>query len=399
MMKRIIRVILLCIIFGSTSGCWDSAEINEVTVITGIAIDRGETGKYRMSVESLNTGEINPKTRGNSAPTVVFDLEGDSVADLAFKMNAGITRKMLYSHMQTVIIGDKIAREGVLAFFDFLERSREIRSDFNIVIADGVPASDLLKVTFPIQRSPALKIGTQERTLIKEWGETSGTLRDIISDLSSMGSEPVVTLMSIRGNPSSGIKNENMQQVEPGAMVELTGLAIFRDGKYVGKLSVDEGIYLLWAKGKIKRTSIVISCGPEKSFNVRVDRSKTSTKARVENGKPHFDIMVHFEGRIEGTGCDEDLNKAGTYEKFEKLTSEVVEERMEEIIERLQHEYRTDVLGLGEQLERQDYRSFKMMKDQWNEHFSRSDIHITVKTQLRRTGLMKRSFAQDSVME
>lgn len=399
MMKWIIRLMLLCIVFVSTSGCWDRAELNEIAIITGIAIDKGENGKYRLTVESLNTSELNPKTRGNAAPAVVFDLEGDSVADLSFKMNIGLPRKMLYSHMQTVVIGEELAREGMLTFLDFLERSREIRSDFNIVIADGVPASDLLKVTFPIIRSPAMKIGTQERILNKEWGESSGTLRDIIRDLSSMGNEPVVSLMTIRGDSSAGSSNENMQRIEPEAMVIYTGLAIFRDGKYVGKLSVEDGNYLLWMKNRLEKNSIVVSCGPEKAFNVRVDRSKTTTKARFVNGKPHFDIYVHFEGRIEGSGCDDDLSKAETYDKFEKLTNELAKSHMKEILHRIQREYGTDVVGLGEEMERQDYRNFKKVKDQWNEQFSRAEISITVKTRLRRSGLINRSFARENVLQ
>ncbi|WP_226280691.1 hypothetical protein [Cytobacillus oceanisediminis] len=119
------------------SGCWDQRELSEITVVTGMAVDKGEDDKYILTVEGINATELNNRTASGNAPSIVYSAEGNTLAELTYRVNEGISRHLIYSHMRTLIIGEELAKEGIIDFIDFLERNREIRDDFNILIARG----------------------------------------------------------------------------------------------------------------------------------------------------------------------------------------------------------------------------------------------------------------------
>ena len=125
------------------AGCWDQRELSTITVITGMAIDKGKNGKYRLSVEGINAQELNAKTSSGYAPSLVLSLEGNTVSELTQKMSIKGSRNLVYSHMRTLIISKELAKEGMLQFLDYLERNREIRDDFNILIARNGKAEDI----------------------------------------------------------------------------------------------------------------------------------------------------------------------------------------------------------------------------------------------------------------
>ena len=79
------------------TGCWDQRELTDLTVVTGMAVDKGENGRYKLTVEAINTVELNSKTAGGNSPSFVYSLEGDTVEELSRKMNIGLLTNLLTS--------------------------------------------------------------------------------------------------------------------------------------------------------------------------------------------------------------------------------------------------------------------------------------------------------------
>jgi spore germination protein KC len=72
------------------SGCWDHREIAEITVVVGMAVDKDDDDKFILTVEGINAKELSDKTASGFAPSIVFSLKGDTLAELSQKMNIGI---------------------------------------------------------------------------------------------------------------------------------------------------------------------------------------------------------------------------------------------------------------------------------------------------------------------
>ena len=98
------------------SGCWDHRELSEITVVVGMAVDKNKDNQYRLTVEGINAKELNPKTASGFAPSIVFTLEGETLAELTRKMNIGISKHLIYSHMKVLVISEEVLKEGMIYF-------------------------------------------------------------------------------------------------------------------------------------------------------------------------------------------------------------------------------------------------------------------------------------------
>ncbi|RXI99837.1 Ger(x)C family spore germination protein [Anaerobacillus alkaliphilus] len=381
-------LVLLSILLLLT-GCWDSEELNEISLVTGIAIDKGENYKYKLTVEVLNPPALQTENVGDQSASIIFSLEGDSVGELARKMNIGFTRKLKYSHMRIAVFSKQIVEEGMLEFIDFFEADREIRNDFNVLVVDNVQAHDVLKVTYPIQRSSSLKINTQADTMVQEWGgDVDNRLKDLIRALSSTGREPVLTMYKVEGEVEKGNRLENMEKVEIDTIVVIEGLAIFEKLEYKGTLPIKDIRNFLLLQDKLNNTSITAACANDKVMTARITSSKRKIKAAYKQDIPHINIDIDLEGRMDLIQCSVDVTMLDTYLDIENKIAKAFEGEIEQTIEVLQNEYQLDIFGFGEDMERQDYKNFKKNEDNWNQEFARAKINVDVKLKIRRSGLI-----------
>lgn len=391
-MRKLLIVLVFIGLFLET-GCWDRAELNETTFVTGLAIDKGKNHKYLLTIEQLNAPALDPQTGTNQTASIIFSQEGDSIAELAHKMNTSSTRKLIYSHMRTVVISKEIAEEGMLEFIEYMDSNREIRNDFNFLIVDNAQALDVLKITYPIQRIATFKLNRQLETMIDEWGgDPDVRLKDFIHAIVSPGRDPILAIITIKGSPEKGNKLENMEKVQPDAMAVLTGLGIFKGLSYQGKLPIKHTRNYLLLQDKLNQTSITVSCAENLMTTARINNSKTKIKAYYKNDIPHFSVDISLEGILDATQCYDDFAKSQTYLEYEKKLGEGFEKEIEETIEILQEKFEVDIFGFGEHMQRQDYKSFKKVEDNWDKEFAKAEITVDVRLKLRRAGLKTKPF-------
>ena len=155
MKRKLLGLIVITVLL---TGCWDQRELADISIVTGMAVDKGKNEKYKLTIEAINATELNAKTASGNSPSIVYSLEGNTVAELAYKMNIGVSKSLIYSHMRVFVMSKDIASSGMMAFLDSFERSRDLRDDFDIVVAKEGKAADILQVFYVVQKSPSLKM-------------------------------------------------------------------------------------------------------------------------------------------------------------------------------------------------------------------------------------------------
>ncbi len=383
------------------AGCWDREELDEISIVTGIAVDKGEEKKYRMTVEVINSAEFGKQSAQGNAPVITYSLEGNSLSELSHKMNVGLTRKLVFSHTRVLYISEEVAKGGIFGFLDFLDRSGHFRNDFSIVVTSGYPASQFTKVTYPVQKSPSLKLSTQIGAFTDEWGGNPDVqLYDFITSIISTGTNPVAGVITISGDPEKGKTVENNKTIDPGALVVNDGMAVFNQDKMVGKLSLNETRGYLWTK-ELRQTSLSISCGSgdkeEYFLDVRINRSKAKLEAKYQNGEPKLKVKINGEAQIQGTQCPRDLTKIDVFTEHEKIVEKFVKEEITQLITKVQKEYKVDIFGFGESLNRQNHKKFKEVENKWDEEFAKAELEVDVDIQLLRSGIKSKSFNSDVI--
>jgi spore germination protein KC len=381
------------------TGCWDRLELNDVSIITGIAIEKGEKAPYKLTVSSINSTEFSKTGAQGNTPSTTFSLEGNSVSELAYKMNVGLTRKQIYSHTRIMVIDEEIAREGMLEFLDFIERSGEFRNDFNLLVAKGVKASEILKIAYPLQKDPSLKIHNQIQALLDNWGgDPNVRLTDFITSLVKEGKQPVAGLITIKGDPKKGETIENNKKLSLDTIVTMDGMAVFKFDKLVGMLSLEETRAYLWTQ-KLKNTNLSVPCGGDeenrKYNDIRIISTTAKKETTYKEGKAKMRVKVIAESEIVGTQCTDSLSDPKTFDKYEKQVEKFVENEISRTIKKVQEEYKADIFGFGEVLNRSNHKTFKKIKANWDHVFSEgeSDVHATIF--IRRSGVRNDSYLKD----
>jgi len=395
--KRI--AVFLCILncLFLLTGCWDRKELSEIKLVAGMAIDKGEDGKYKVTVEALNAAELNTQSSAGNAPTVVEGIEGDSISEITHLFNEYYAQILIYSHMKVLVISEEVASAGRLDFIDFLERNREIRDDFNIIIAKDGKAEDILKIAAHYRKASSLKLSPQLDHLMEDWGGDPGmNIINFISELNLEGKEPVLATVRLKGDVEKGMSMKNIQKVTPDAIVVVDSLAIFKDGKLVGFLSLEDTRNYLWTRNDIKTTSLTLECKKGDFSAIRVTESQTEVTSKMKNGKPFFHVSIKAEGFIEGTQCYNNVEKLGTIAKYEKLINETFSKKITDTITKVQKQYQADIFGFGEVMRRQDFNSFMKVKDNWSEEFASGDVKVDMDFVLRRSGIRSKSFLTET---
>jgi spore germination protein KC len=385
MKTKLLGLIVITVLL---TGCWDQRELADISIVTGMAVDKGENKKYKLTVEAINATELNAKMASGNSPSVVYSLEGNTVAELAYKMNIGVSKSLIYSHMRVFVISKDIASSGMMAFIDSFERSRDLRNDFDIILTKEGEAADVLQVVYTVQKSSSLKLMSQLEMASKIWGSSPAVkINDFIQALTSPGRQPVMTAVRIQGDPKKGESVDNMKKAHPDAIIAIDSMALFRRDELVGFLSVEDTRDYLWTQNKIKSTTMSIPCDKDRYASIRIIDSKTKLKGAIKNGKPKVDVNVIMEGYIVGSTCEGSMDDPGTYKKIDKLTNQYVKEHVLETIKTVQKDYGVDIFGFGEVVARQDYKNFKKVQDHWDEAFKDAEIEVSVVTKLRRAGI------------
>jgi spore germination protein KC len=369
------------------TGCWDQRELSDISLITGMALDKGENGTFKLTVEGINTTELNNQTAQGNSPSIVFSLEGDTIVELSHKMNIAFSRTLLYSHMRVFVISKDIASSGMMDFLDAFERSREFRDDFDIILAKEGEAADILQVVYTIQKSSSLKLMSQLEIASEAWGSTPAVqINDFIRAFTSPGRQPVMAAVRIQGDPKKGNSVDNMKKPHPDAVVVIDSMALFNKNKLVGFLSVEDTRNYLWTQNQLKRTTITVPC-EDKLATLKTTDSVTKLKGTIKNGKPKIQVDIIMEGYFGGSTCEGSLDDPNTYKKVEKLTNQYVKEKVLGTIKTVQKDYGIDIFGFGEVVARQDYKNFKKVKDDWDEAFKDAEIDVGVNIKIRRAGI------------
>ncbi|GLX67015.1 Ger(x)C family spore germination protein [Paenibacillus glycanilyticus] len=376
------------------SGCWDHYELNNMAIVSGIAIDAGKHDKYKVTLEVINPGEMTSKKLSGNMPSVVYSYEGKSVVEAIRRINTGIPRKMLYSHIQLVVVSEEIAREGLLSFLDYFESNREFRENVNFVMTHGSPAEDTLKISHPMVRVSSFKIVSQMELGEKEWGsDPMIKLRDFILAWQSDTKEPLLGAIRVKGDVQKGNQITNMRKIEPSALVELAGSGVFHHNQLLGFLSLGDTRNVLWVQGKLKQSVLTFGCGePGKMGSYNVINSSTKKKVNYTDGKLKIDISISIQSYISFMECKVRLSDNQEISRLQKQIEAYMEDQIKGTVSKVQHKYKADIFGFGDLLDIQQHQQYNKLKSNWSPVFEDADVKVKVTANIRQSGITTDSF-------
>lgn len=382
------------------AGCWDSVEIEDRGFVVGVAIDKAKNkdiknkskgrpkGKERYLVTyqfAIPAGLGGGKAEGGSGTKAYFNLtsEGYAMMEVNKILASRSSRSPFMEHLQLIVISDEIVKESrrFQDILDFYIRHPEMRRGTYLAITKG-SAKDVLVVENPSEKLPVMYL----ISLMNNYRET-GTMH-----------EPVI-IGDIHAHLLSGSGYVIPRLMVQPTEVKSAGAAAFRgfDNRLAGWLDEEETEGLNFLTGQMKG-GITIARFGDNLVLYEITRAKREIK--VDTSDQHrlkVTFEVKTEGMIHETLEMEDLLKLATIEHIQKQVDKEIVRICTDTIEKLQKDFKVDVLGLGKHLSGDHPRLWEKIKNDWDRgNHLFSDVKIEVKSNaiIRNAGIVNQTEKQ-----
>ncbi|NOU64788.1 Ger(x)C family spore germination protein [Paenibacillus sp. LMG 31461] len=385
-MKYKLTVLILCLLM--LTGCWSRRELNELLIVLGVGVD-WKDGEYLVSFQVVNPSEISAQRRGGDRPpSTLYQGRGKTLFEAARSLTAEAPRKVYMGHLQMYIIGEELAKRGIKDILDNSVRDNELRMDFNIVVARGDMAENMLKLFTPVEKLPSYSMQQSLQTSQKSWAPTVAmTMDEALNKLSGKGFELALTGIKLIGDTAIGDTKTNVEYFQPPSRFRYTGIAVFKDDKLIGWLNEQESKGYTDITNNLDSTSIEIACGEQRYTGIEITSSDSKLKASVQDGKPKIDVSIRAEANIVDRQCRNiDLTDPQTIKQLEQETKQIIQSNAEATVARAK-KMKSDIIGFGNQLGKDQPAYWKEVKETWNDDlFPQTIVQYKIELFIRKTG-------------
>ncbi|HEY3367853.1 MAG TPA: Ger(x)C family spore germination protein [Symbiobacteriaceae bacterium] len=383
MIRRAVALLVAVAVALPLAGCWSRVEVNDLAIVSMMAIDRTEQGQLKVwlhVVVPAQAGGAPGITGGGGGPRgspfITLSARGDTVLEASKLIQLQLPRRIFWAHMRVILIGERLGRAGVRRVLDFLTRHREMRlTNYVLMVRGGV--TDLMAAQVDLEKFPVEYLREISRSRIG----TVVTVGDFAKALAARGMDPVMGVAEVVP-PSPGAPAPQRSGLK------LNGTALFRDDKLVGFSDEHTTRGLLWLKGEVHLGVITVEI-PRAPGHVAVEwvSSRVKRRVRVERGQIVFYIRANTEGDVSENSANLDLSDPKALQAINGQMNREIRERMEEALKQMQ-ELGTDSAGLGEFLHQRMPAVWKRVEQKWHrQEFRRVKVVIEVDAHVRRTGL------------
>lgn len=387
--------LILLIMVPLVTGCWNRRELNDLAIVAAVGIDRVKD-KYLVTVQVVDPGEVASRQGGSGlSPVSTYHATAGTIFEAIRKMTAVTPRKLYFSHLRIFVIGEELARKGMGEVLDLMSRDQEGRTDFYVVVAKGTTAENVLKVLTPIEKIPASKMFDSLEVSERSWAPTVAVqLDELITNIVSPGIQATLTGIVIHGDPEQGSKRKNIETPDTPTHIQYKGIAMFREDKLIAWMNEDESKGFSNITDRLNSTVVRTECPSGGKLAIEVIRSKTTIKAKVRDGKPEAEVVMHTEANVADVECKIKLTSAATLFDLEKASENVLKNHAEQAVLKAQ-KLKCDVFGFGDAIHRANPRYWSKAKENWDEQFSKMAITYNVDVKIRRIGTIGESFLND----
>ena len=351
-------------VLSSLSGCWNYHELENYSIVSGIAVDVGQNGyQYHLTFECVDlsdegdTGGVQP---------LIMESDGNSIFDAVRSVLRESDKKLYFTHCQVILLGNAIAEQGVRPVLDWFLRDAEPRATLEFLVSRAATAGEILRVKPKSGQITAFQIS-----------------KTLAEDTSFYGSSPTVQLYQMNNTLNSdGISLTlpaiELKKTKSGDSVQLAGLAVFRGDRQIGWLDDLSSKYFAFVRGRVTGGVLLTGEKPDgDSLALEIMRSKTDIKPEVSGGRAAIRIEVHLlAAAAEQNDTGDILTKSG-FEQVERYAERTLEEGIANVVRLVQERYGSDIFGFGNVIYKDEPDEWERLKPRWNDAFRSLPVEVS----------------------
>lgn len=359
-MKKLLFVFFILLI----SGCWNYRELNDLAIVTSIAIDK-KNNNYEVSALIIN----------NKESSTIYSSGGKTIAQALKKINLKIPKELYLGHLETIIISEDVAHEGIKNTLDYLLRNPETIKQFYLIVAKNAKANEVIKASSPLESFSGQSINSSVTSSSDIQGiKANIEYNKFIENMLKKGKEETL--------PTITLKDKK---------IKLDTISIFKNGRLLGYTNSSESQGINIILNQIDETYLSYKCN-NGYVTSNISNIKTRIKNYFKNKKPYIYIWVKADATIDEITCFTNLDNKKYIKKNikRKLTKELKQGI------KIAKKYKSDVFGFGNLFYKKYPTYFKNVEQKWNEKvFPNIPIDIKVTITLKNTGSTKKTLKGD----
>ncbi|WP_309122679.1 Ger(x)C family spore germination protein [Paenibacillus sp.] len=374
---------LLLLLLPIITGCWGRQEVNDIGIVTATAVDRADNGAIEVTLllavpRLVGTSSMaggGGESKMETTAGWVVSADGETVMDAFRNIQAKLPRTIYFSHNRVLVLGERLAKEGIDPLLDVFQRNRQSQMNSFVLVAEH--PTDILRFKPKFEK---LSSEILEEEIVRGVG-TNVRLVEFLAMLHAEGQEayaPVVEwIRSTEKKESSNLR----------ATVKT---AVFRGDRLVGMLGDEATRGLIWLRNEVRDGVITIQV-PESygggKISAEIKSASTRFRPSVRDGRVR--IRIETEATLDIAENASKMDVERHLDTVETYFERDLEERLRALVDKAQKQLHTDIVGFGQSLYRNDPQRWRQAyAERWGETFPnvRADISVTVK--VLNTGLV-----------
>lgn len=379
MVKKCLCVLLCFAILIPLSGCWSYRGLNEITIVSGVAIDFDpDSGVYSLTCEVVDAAS--PQQQPSSK---LVESKGATIFDAVRNAKKRLINKLYWANTQVLIIGSEVAKhgDGLSNIINWYLSDAECRETTNVIVSEEKLARDLIK------------IHGLDNTIV------SYEIKKIIDNDQSLTSSvynlPLYRVYSTLKTPGLSLTLPvfHVAQNDDKQVVEANGEAVFQNEKMIGTLNPEDTKYFLFTVNGVHGGILTLYSSDEKKrdISMEISENKTKTAYNYTNNEIGIKIETDTEVFLDGVRSGVDLLDEETEKKIESRTEEMIENRIKYVIQKVQKEYDSDIFGFGNLIYKKDPALWKKLEPDWDKKFKTLKVDVKSKVTVLNTSFTKRT--------
>lgn len=368
------------------TGCWDRKELNDLAIVTGMGIDEINEKKMELTVQLFIPKVVGSQmmgggsSGGEGSATLIRTGTGATIADALSNLQEKTPRKIFWGHTEVIVFGERVAKNGIKKYLDFLSRHQHSRLRSKVFVSKG-EAKEVLNLMPPLERSSSEVL----RELANLEALMDVTLRDTLQMLAGESGNAALPMIHILP------PMEGKDQLQTIGYINQT--AVFKKDKMIGHIDDRLTRGLLWLRNDIENAIITIT--PEKDkeqgkISVKLLLASTELIPVIKNGKWGITVRIMTENDVLLNESQLDLMDPTNISMLEKELEKDLESRIKETLEKVQKEMKADIIGFDKAFHQKYPKEWMDVQERWDEIFPSVEVKMDIKSNVRRTGLSKK---------
>lgn len=386
-----LMIIIVLIIAQLFTGCWDGRELTNMLIVSGVAIDKGEKDNILLTlIAPLSMKGSVSSTNGDgsegsnvSQGSFIVSQEGEDIMDAYRKISYRLSRQIFLAQVQTIVIGEALAKEGVSKVLDFFPRHSETPMKVFIFFTKGKAAN-----LFHTQSQLEINIVDEIKKLKELNLGKRMQLKDFLYMMTEEGIYPSAPLIQ-------AVTSENSNAPGATQVMSMTGAAIFKNDKLIGWMNNNEYKGVLWIQNKVKVGGITVDIPKEKGggkVSGQIIRAKSKIVPILKNNEIQIEVSLFGKADITQSNSKLDFGKPEAIKLVEQLFSENVRKYAENSVNVAKNKFNSDILGFGAVVHGKYPKQWDaQFKKSWDENFHNLNVKISSKVQVYEIGFDTKS--------